>query len=326
MIDIPSKLCYDPPKWFFQESDDMDKAIADDITSAIYWRRIQQLKDEGKEFNENDEVAAATTLANAIIASALQTDSVAGAARRATYRQFWQIQRNGYYRLAPQEYSSFKEYLFDRFPRLPPGSGEASDILFFVEHFFPLAEKLGNGWNPEHLLSMREHWSKTRAAVPYMRMITRQMNASLDEVNKRLEEQKKSISTLITKKVKDPEEIEQARQELINITEEQHEIEKRELKDWREGIEKSLEVIANPDIPAGNDQVIKAALFGSNQYGYKFEGMKSIIEGKTVYYFEVEPGYERSIENSLSAIAKFQLTDLRVIQKQVNLHFRKESE
>jgi len=53
--------------------------------------------------------------------------------------------------------------------------------------------------------------------------------------------------------------------------------------------------------------------------------MKSIIEGKTVYYFEVEPGYERSIENSLSAIAKFQLTDLRVIQKQVNLHFRKES-
>ena len=187
-----------------------------------------------------------------------------------------------------------------------------------MEHFFPLAEKLGNGWNPEHLLSMREHWSKTRAAVPYMRMITRQMNASLDEVNKRLEEQKKSISTLITKKVKDPEEIEQARQELINITEEQHEIEKRELKGWREGIERSLTIIADPNIKAGDNQTIRDILFQREKNNIVFHGLMALTPQKTVFFFAVGKGYERAIENSLATLVDFQITDPLIISREAN--------
>ena len=320
-IAIPAPLGFTPPRWFLEDFGSMDEAIATDITSAIYWRNIQKLKDEGKEFSEDDEVANATLLANSVLASALQADNVSDGAHRAMLRQLWEVQRNGLFHMAPEEYGSVQEWLMDRIPRLSPTSGELSDVMFLLEHLFPMLEKIGNGWDPASLLSFKEHWSKTRAAIPYMRMITKQMNNALSEVDSRFEEQKRTLSSLVIAG-EEPEAIEHERRILIAVGEEKQETEERELKDWREGIEKVLNVIADPDIPAGDDKQIKGTLFGDGKYSYSFTGTKALIGNKTVYYVEVDKDYERAIESALHTIVDFQLTDLTIIYNQVNAHFK----
>ncbi|MDP2362185.1 MAG: hypothetical protein Q8M94_00295, partial [Ignavibacteria bacterium] len=118
MNNIPKPLTYEPPAWFFSDYEKMDEDIANDVVSALYWRRVQKFKDEGREFSENDEVANATLLANVILSSALQADNISDAAHRAMLRQLWEVQRNGLYHMAPEEYGSTQEWLFDRIPRL----------------------------------------------------------------------------------------------------------------------------------------------------------------------------------------------------------------
>jgi hypothetical protein len=320
-VNIPAPLSYEPPRWYLEDFDSMDEAIAKDITSAIYWRRVHQLEEEGKSFSEGDEVASATLLANAILSSALQADNISDGAHRAMLRQLWEVQRNGLFHMAPEEYGSVQEWLMDRIPRLSPTSGELSDVMFLLEHLFPMLERIGNGWDPATLLSFKEHWSKTRAAIPYMRMITKQMNAALSEIDSRLEEEKRILSSLVIAG-EEPEAIEHERRILIAVGEEKREAEERELKDWREGIEKALNVIANPEIPAGDDRQIKSVLFGEGKYSYSFTGMKALVGNKTAYYVEIDKDYERAIESALRTIVDFQLTDLAVIHNQINTHFK----
>jgi hypothetical protein len=314
-IEAPKPLSYSPPKWYFGEDNNIDQEIANDILSAIYWRRRKEIEAGGGHFSEADEVGKFKLLAEAVMAASKQAERIKDGAGRAMLRLFWKIQKQGLYYTSDEEYETFEEFLYDRFPHIPPGSGEAYDILFLMREFFPMAEKLGNGWTPEHLLAMRDNWSKTRASIHYMRGITREFNESLRGIDEELKTEKVNISKL--EKAGRLEEAEEEKKKLSDIEKNKAVLEEQELRVWKGKMDKALNAIVDPSIPAGNIALLNQRLF--DDYEKKvMSGLQAFTQSGTCFYVEVPQGYERTIENSLRGIVQFQSTDLNVIKKEVN--------
>jgi len=323
----PKPLSYAPPRWMFENYDSMDADIAEDLYSAIYYLRLKQL---GTDVLPNDEVVHARLVAQSVMASVLQADTISEASGRAFLRQLWETQKNGFYHLAPEEYSSMQEWLIDKIPRLAPG-GELSDTLFLLKHLFPILEKIGHGWDPQDLLSLKENWSKTRATVPYLRKITKDMDMSLKDMDQRIDKLKVELAVKINEmsgKDADPvelqKEIKVIKEELVIFTKEKAETETEEVEKWKFGVDKALSVIVNKDIPAGDNMAIRTALYGADVIKANFTGMKTFTkDGKTLYYFEIDGSYDRAVERSLSTIIEFQATDMLVIRNEINSRFKK---
>ena len=325
----PKRLSYAPPKWMFENYEKMDADIAEDIHSAIYYMRADQL---GLEELPEDEVLHARLIAETVMASVLQADTISEASGRAFLRQLWETQKNGYYHLAPEEYATMQEWLIDKIPRLKPSSGELYDTLYLLEHVFPMLEKIGNNWDPQKLLSFRENWSKTRATLPFFHKITKDMNMTLKDIDQRIDKIKVELAVNLNK-IEELEgeehelmqqKIDEVKEELVIFTKEKAETEKEVIEKWKHGVDKALSVIVDPTIPAGDNHAIRTALYGAEAMKASFTGMKTLTnDGKTMYFFEIDGSYDRTIEKSLATIIDFEMTDMIVIRDTINKRFKK---
>ena len=332
LIKKPVPLGFDPPRWWYETYPEMDMDMAKDIFAAIFYKR--QLKKGNKELPE-DTTAQALAISNALMESATQLRGVNEASNRAFLRTIWATAQNGRYHTSAEEYDTIEEWLSDRISDLSATSGELSNVVFLLQHVFPMLEKVGGDFDPIVLLGMKNHWSKTRAAVPFMRTLVNDVNNCTKPIEEKIEQQKE----IMAQKVLMLEELELNSPESIKLSKHvdklAEDISKLEKEcrvtleeagvKFQQGIAKTLEVIADPTIEVweGPNNVANA-LFSDGKKFTHFEGERAPMGKKVISYVEIDTAYERAFVSATQNIVEWKDTDPKVIRNIINEKFNKE--
>ena len=166
------------PKYYVEAYVGMEQDMAEDIYATMYWKRRDILEAEGKWESVEKSASHALMIANVIMDAAPQADEMANAMDRAKFRILMSIEKHKLYHLSKHEYETFEEYLTDRLA-MSVNKSETSQLVFLIEQFIPIASKLGDNFDVNELLKMREAWSKAKETVPYLRQqINLFMNAT----------------------------------------------------------------------------------------------------------------------------------------------------
>lgn len=328
-IEPPRPLTWDAPRWMVEDYEGMEEEIAEDIYSAFYWRMRKEAEEKARQANEsidfdNDIAARARLVSKAVMDASIHADKINKGSERAFFRLVWAVQRNGFFRTSGEEFESISEWLADRIPRLSEQSGELSDIMYLMQHVFPLLERIQNGWRAPDLMKIQEHWSKTRAAVPYLRQLTRTLQDTHQTFADEIEKTEVSISKLKRKAsvAKTPEEREEIQQEVVSLKEKVKKIEetkekevKKATKEFMDGFDRAFRVIQNPEVPTWGPTGVGAVLkAGSKNALKKFQGYKALLSDRQTLFTVIVPErYDGAVESMLRTLVDFQLTDGAII-------------
>jgi DNA-binding ferritin-like protein (Dps family) len=272
-----------------------------------------------KKFEPDEDLTVqAQLMATAITEAATQANRVQSGAERASHQLIQIINDMGLFRMVREEYSTIEEWLADRIPELPPGSGGLSTATYLHNVFIPLVREFGNGFSTKDLLELKENWSKTNAAAPFMR----QSSNRIVDLEKDYEKEKEDIEKQINKlskqieKTNDLDEKEELgnKKELIEKTqvslEKKHEKEmKNATKKFKEDFKKVMEVITDPKVPAWGPNNVTQVLKASDNITI-FEGDKCYLaDGRVVYQIVLPADYERTMESFNKQFCEFHMTD-----------------
>lgn len=327
-MDIPKKLTTDPPRWLFEDYEGMEIDIADDVLSAIYWNMRNQAehrakkKGEAVDFDSSESLNKARLLADAYMRSAIHASQLKDGVDRAFIKLVYQIKSNGFY--YAQEFDTIQEWLIDKIPKLSEKSGELYDILFLVNHFFPMLERVKNGWQPKDLMKMSDNWARTRSTIPYLRGITEEV-ATLEMEYKTAIESVSSTMEKLTAKLDHVEENEKGeiKKELRKLKAEKEMLETSQEKEMSEafkkvekGFDRAMKLIQDNSIPAHGPNNISQILNQEKNEIMIFDGDMSIIQGyggkERVFMFVLPEKYSATVEGLLRNLIKFQMTDGKV--------------
>lgn len=307
-------------KWLTETYDGMESDLAQDAYASFYWKIRDRLAieagQEGKDFEPDDDSTLNNQIrADAVSAASLQLDDLEDGSQRAKMQLWWVIKQNQLFRMTPQEYDSIEEFLSDRVPRLSPTSGEFYDIKFIMDELFPLLERVKNGWKPKDIIALKDEWSKSRASIPYMRQLVREIQFAekanelqIKRSEKRLQKAEvkvRSASTPIEKKNAE-EEVSQIKHEIQEYKKEQEALYEVAKKKFQDGMDTVIGAITNPNVSAyDGENSIKNVLFNNKQVVlYKAE---KFLTGNntTVYMIEVPNHYERTFESMTKGLLEF---------------------
>jgi hypothetical protein len=317
---IPAKPSAGIPRWAVENYEGAEQAMAEDLFSAIFWSRVKRLEEEtGKPINLGDELVSTKIIAASIMDAAVQSDTVADLSHRAFYLLTYQASKNNYFRLDPAEYTSASEWLSDKIARLTPGSCELYDLIFVYSNLFPMLEKMGNGWTPEKLLRFTDKWTRTRAAIPYMRNITKQFTEAAVPLEKEIEqtiEEAKSItdentylSTEDPQYKKNKAKVDKLLAKTQELSKEKEKVVEEASVSFKQGITKALDIITDPSTPFTGPNSIGNVLARGDDNLIVFKGYKTRVNGKTIYTMMVDEDYERAVESPLRNIVEFTVGD-----------------
>jgi len=329
---VPAPLSYVPPKWFTETYDGMETDIADDILSAIYYSRRKTL---GKKETEEDAVVASTLIADALMCSVEQLDSVGDATERAMMRNIWSVHSNNFHRMTKEEYDTPTEWLIDKIPTLKKDDKSSlSNILFLLEHFFPMLEKIGHGWEPEKLLSIRDNWSKARETLPTLRQLLIDLTSAPLPIDERIKEQitlKEQAQVEIVvyegtaKETKLREKIETIDKNIEKLQEKQETVIEKAQEVFTKEVGRVLDLIADEKITVNvGPNSVKAILSNPDRKYTVFNGLQAIVPGHTVFYVVVKSGYERTMISATKNFVEWQVTDPTVIKQEITKFSKKE--
>jgi hypothetical protein len=319
----PPKPKGKPPRWLIEEYQGMEKDIADDIYAAIYWKLRGEAEEKAmnakKKFEpDNDLNIQAQLIADSITEAATQANRLQSGAERASHQLIQIINDMGLFRMVREEYDNIEQWLADRIPELPAGSGGLSNANYLHNIFLPLVREYGNGLSTQALLELKENWSKTQAAVPFMRQSSKELMDTDTSYQREIESVAVKVEKLSKKigKTKNPEE-KQALQDEIqsldeaksNLEQERLEVMKETTKKFKKNFEKVLKVITDPSVPAWGPNNVTQILQQAS--GVKiFEGDKCYLgDGRVVYQIVLPADYERTMERFCRQFCEFSATD-----------------
>lgn len=337
MWETPEPLEFTPPRWMFESYLGDEKDMAHDIYSATFWKKLKDDIDDAKARgveppNMNEVALRASEIAKTIMAAAEHTSDVSETAKRAFFTLVYKVKKNNLQHLALAEYDTIEEWLTDRVENMSPSAGELGDITFMMSEVFPMLERVGHGFEPEKLLSIKENWSKARASVPYLRMITNRHRDAIQPIEKQINFTASRISVLVAnnrdrspdhpKFKKTVVRIEELRTGLKGLEKEHEKVLVEETAKWEKGVEKTLNVIANPDIkPWGKEGelTVKAALFKDEQRTLTmYEGFQGVLPGRSIFVLILPSRYERTVESSLSGLVEWKLLDPAIMKNEID--------
>lgn len=288
--------------------DKTDKEVLRDLIESVKENLLG-----GREVTENIQEMVD---AKVHLEAAARADILHGTFERVRDRLFWIINNEGYYRYAIEEFNTFQEFLEGRFAHLK----NKSAILFMVNELLPMLAQVGADWAPENILGLQENYSKTVAAIPFMREAVGALRAVDQEYKEILQDKEKERKSLArrARNLDNPEDAQQAAGELqaledIDIPAIQDEAQKSiqsATDEFRKKFETVLNTIANPSIPTwgegGVSDTLKATSHNPMEIvgGYRLEANR-----KVVFIVTVPPRQAGLIEHALRAIVDFHVTD-----------------
>jgi hypothetical protein len=335
--EVPEPLEFIPPKWMSETYAGMEEDVAHDIYSAIFWatlkKDIELAQANGTPPPDmNDVLVRSAEIAKTIMAAAEHIPNVTDASQRAFYSLVYKVKKNNLQRLTRDEYGTIEEWLTDRLEQLPEGSGELSDISFLMGEVFPMLEKIKGGFEPANVLSLSSYWSKTRAAIPYLRFITNQHKDAVHEVEHEMEKTTKRIIKLeAVQRNRAPDDpkyeetrvrIEELRGVSVELEEKLETVVTESTEKWKSGVEKTLNIIADASVkPWGKEgeRTVKAALFQGEKSDIKvYEGYQGVLPGRSLFVLILPSRYERTVTNALGGLVDWKLVDPAVMADELN--------
>jgi hypothetical protein len=328
-IAVPERLSGETPRYFTEAYKGMEEDMAEDIYSAMYYKRRDQLEKEGKVESELDTATQSLLIANAIMDAAPQADEMADGMQRAKFRILMSVEKNKLYFLAREEYSTLEEYLKDRLP-MASGENDINGILFLLTEFLPLLNKIGGNFDPHTLLKMRDSWSRTKESIPFLRQQLKvYLNAtkSVEQELKAAEESKTKMTfreTTIEEGVKEKDELNEAiveqEEKIEALKEQKEEIAKEATEQVEQAVSKVLDVIGDPNIDAtGPTGVSKVLQSGKTREHLMIQGDKILCSESTVFYVEAPKGYGTAVESGLRSFVEFSVRESQELFK----HYQK---
>lgn len=330
-MNIPAKLGYDAPRWMLEDYPEMGDDIRSDIESAIYWS-IREIAEEKAEqanepinFDSDEELTKIRLLSDAVMRSAVQADRITEGASKAFYALIYDVQKRGLY--YAQEYETVQEWLVSKIPRLSEKSGELYDILFLINHFFPMLERVKNG-KVRDLMKLKQHWSKTKAAIPFLRNLVE----NVAELEQNYKEAQQKVDTEISKLEqiieKDPEKKKELSKNIKKLNQEKKMLERSypiEIKkantEFKDGFDRAFDLIQQTEVPTWGPNGIGDLLSKDRNKPKIFDGDMSLVNGfsgtERVFTFVVPDKYAQAVEASLRNIVKFQMTDGKTTVKRM---------
>ena len=312
---VPPRPSEGLPEYMFTEFPGMEEKMADDIYAAVYWKlRDQAQKQDRKADFEKDIEKQLGLQALAMTEAGVQANRVQGAADRASAMLLQLIQKNGYYRMIKGEYTDIREFLADKYDGMEEGSPRLSDVVFLQEVVVPTIIKLGNG-TVKDLLKMKDHWSKTTAAVPWLRDSARIMLEVEKAYNKTIEGIEMEIKDVDVRLEIFPEDEELKEQAKLLNSSYESEIKRRDedleqaSKQFKAKFVKAIQVITNPSVPTWGPNGVGEMLKRGNQQ-VRFEGSKCQVGDREVAFLIYVPReYERAVEAMTRQLIEFGDTD-----------------
>lgn len=336
------------PRWLTEDYPEKEADISDSLYAYFYWTQVNGLKDLGghtrppktpqtdwldhvlAELSHDEQQLVKSRISQtAATLVAPKADEMQDVFSRVSYGAMWVVNRRNFWQNTPEEYGSFEEWLLDRFPRLQEENkaGELSDTLFLMSDLLPLMEKIGGDFAPDTLLTLKDHWTKTRRSVPYGRMATRRFLEATREVDQQMEQTKQEISTWqkdVDKYPEDAEEHQTALKEMTKLAkklpkleEERRKVEKKAAKQFSKAVQNIVEVVSDPKI--ANPMVpLALAKRDAGQDFTTFTGMQAQLPNETMFLFTVPANVQSAITSALKRIVEFQVTDPKAILKELN--------
>jgi len=320
------------PKWLTEDYPENEQDVAADIQAAFY----QSLSEGLTKEQQNDMDIMAQVNTKAILGASKHARKLEKTMGRAAFALAWQVVNKQLYHF-DGEIETVAQWLFEQLPSYEQNSSAYYDSLFILQEFFPMIQKLGNGWSVKKLLSLEENWSRTREAIPFMRNAVDRRVAVDEYFEEEMKTAEKQIGRLEKKleKEKDSEVREELTAEInknklkIELLGEQQpdDLEKADKKLTKE-IDKALKVIIDPGVSVHGPQGVRNTLKG--KIDWKIEAFKgiAIIDGdvpttKTVFLIVVDKGDEGIINSCLRDAVDVRDTDPAVILHQINELFPK---
>lgn len=264
-----------PPKWLGETYPGIEKDIAKDLYSMIFWDMAARQAQTGKPYDLHDSTVKARLVSEAILKAAERSQNLQGDVQRSVYELIYLAKKTGAWQMGLYEYASMEEWLRSKLPNFE--KGQYYDIKFLLDDLFPLLEQLGDTYHPENLLKFQEEWSKTRASIPYMRTLYNEYMASLakSQVQEGSPEEAAVIRT------------------------------------FTEGIQNTLNVIADPEVKAwSGEKTIATELRGLRQVPKKiYVGYKGLMNGQAVFVFGVPEHLDMAVEGALRNVVEIRATD-----------------
>jgi hypothetical protein len=330
----PEPLSYVPPRWLTETYDNMHVDMAEDLFAALYHAKRRALEKTDTIESANVAYIDARLVADAIMDASIRADTVGEAAQRAFFHLVYIVNKHGLHQQNGHEYETLQEWLGDRIVRLSSTSGEVSDIAFINQQLFPILERMPDGWRPADLLKLKENWTKTRAAVPFLRKITSDYHNSAADLEQAIESDKSKIVRLKqTKAYIDPTSpgYKEARDEVdslemsIEVCEDRKvDVLQRAAADWKKNFEETLNLIADPNVHQDGPMGIRGKLAQLYNPDIEiFKGLKAILPGRTMFLAIVDQSYERAVESALSTIMTFDITDPDVLVYEAKSAYQK---
>jgi hypothetical protein len=205
------------PKWLYEplhETDNLEKKIAEDLTSLTYWSKVDRMINEQVEAKvknlpksrskdafdalqeetrkeilkvlETDLYARARLLAESSDQSFDHADALKEIMDRVQIRIALTMEEQG---LIPYlEIDNIEEYLLSKKvekigPKLP---GINSEIDFLVLNLIPLLK--ANGFSEDLILGISENFHKARVAVPYLRNLLDKVVSQSNQIREAMKE------------------------------------------------------------------------------------------------------------------------------------------
>ena len=307
------------PSYYTESYTGMEQDMAEDIYATMYWKRRDMLEAEGKWESIEKSAGHALMIANTIMDAAPQADEMANAMERAKFRILMTIDKYKLYHLAKREYDSFEEYLTDRLT-MSENKSETSQLVFLIDQFIPIVNKLGDNFDVNELLKMREAWSKAKETVPYLRQqinlflnATKPIDTEIENVTTYLD--KLEFRSTITEE--GDKELEEIKESIKIQSKKKKDLEKKKGKlieeanvELQEAVVKVLNVVADPDVspdgPAGISKILQS---GKSREHLMVQADMYLLPKSTAFYLEVPEGYARAVESGLRTFVTFNIRE-----------------
>jgi hypothetical protein len=326
--EIPEPPIKDVPRWMTEDYPGMEKDIAKDLYSAVFWsehlKAVKEAEIAGRPIPDPSEMLVRTReMAKSLMSAVIHARKKSEAFDRAFAFLAWKVKQTGAYHFG--EYETVIEFLVDAGIR--DRGGELNDIKFLLEDFFPMLTQMkAVGWSVEDVLAIEDNWSRTRAAIPFIRHAADELVATTTGLDKQLKEKRVERDGLNDKLDKldgmgmhdtpDYETVAEKYDDLVDqIDKLQDQIpgeKEKAQKKFNDTFAAILAVIPDETVKPWSsnpaDKTVRTVLTKQPEFTI-YDGQMTAIPGGNIFVMIVPQTLERAIQSALTNMVQFSISD-----------------
>ena len=330
--EVPAPIDDKMPRWMTEDYPGMEQDIAKDLYATVFWsehmKAVKAAQDAGNPIPDPSEMVVRTReMATSLMSSVVHARNKSDAFDRAFAYLAWKVKQTGAYHYS--EYDTVMEFLIDA--SIKDRGGELADIKFLLEDFFPMLSQMDKiGWSVEDVLAIQDNWSRTRAAIPFIRHATDLFTATPKILDQQIDEKQEELDNLEEKlsgmSGDEPDYTQLGEKETrleneLDSLKEQKPIElEKAQKKFNEELAKVFDVIPDASIKPWSsnpaDKTVKSVLLGNKEVKIYPAQMTAIPAG-SIFVMIVPSNVERAIQTALATIVRFDISDPEAMCREI---------